>query len=199
MDVDSLFLRSLLLGSWFPSRQMSKKSRFTQGVRRSSKDPRSSLQTAERFQIFCFVSLLFRAAPKAYGSFQARGPIGATTAGLYHSHSNDGSTPHLQPTPQLMATRGQGLNPNPHGSQSGLSAEPRRELCCFGSLLTKILALTLPTARQHTRTPGRAAGKTVKLLLSSRFTLRGWKLPIGKSHSFLSFRGQCASPLLNQF
>ena len=105
MDVDSLFLRSLLLGSWFPSRQMSKKSRFTQGVRRSSKDPRSSLQTAERFQIFCFVSLLFRAAPKAYGNSQPRGQIKAAAAGLRHSHSNEGPEPCLQPAlQQLMAT-----------------------------------------------------------------------------------------------
>ena len=29
-------------------------------------------------------------------------PIGATAAGLHHSHSNMGSEPHLQPTPQLM-------------------------------------------------------------------------------------------------
>ena len=66
--------------------------------------------------------LLFRAIPKAYGSSQARGPIGATTAGLHHSHSNMGSKPHLQPTPQLTAMldpwlteRDQGLNLHPHG------------------------------------------------------------------------------------
>jgi len=35
--------------------------------------------------------------------FQARGPIGATAAGLHHSHNSSGSKPHLQPTPQLMA------------------------------------------------------------------------------------------------
>ena len=35
---------------------------------------------------FFFFFLLFRAAPKAYGSFQARGQIGAAAAGLYHSH-----------------------------------------------------------------------------------------------------------------
>ena len=49
----------------------------------------------------CFV---FRAAPGAYGGSQARGPIGATAAGLHRSHSNPGSEPHLQPTPQLKAT-----------------------------------------------------------------------------------------------
>ena len=47
--------------------------------------------------------LLFRAAPAAHGSSQARDRIGAAAAGLHHSHSNVGSEPHLQPTPQLMA------------------------------------------------------------------------------------------------
>ena len=68
-----------------------------------------------------FVSL-FRAAPVAYGSSQARGPIVTTAAGLHHSHSNTGSEPLLGPTPKLMATpdpqrtdQCQGLNPYPHG------------------------------------------------------------------------------------
>ena len=39
---------------------------------------------------------LFRAAPVAYGSSQARSWIGAAAAGLHHSHSNMGSEPHLQ-------------------------------------------------------------------------------------------------------
>ena len=46
----------------------------------------------------------FRAEPTAYGGFQARDQIEATAAGLHHSHSNTGSEPCLQPTPQLMAT-----------------------------------------------------------------------------------------------
>ena len=54
--------------------------------------------------LFVFV-LLSRAAPEAYGGSQARGRIGAVAAGLHHSHSNAGSKPHLQPTPQLTATR----------------------------------------------------------------------------------------------
>ena len=45
-----------------------------------------------------------RAAPKAYGSSQARGLIGAIAAGLHQSHSNVRSEPHLQPPPQLTAT-----------------------------------------------------------------------------------------------
>ena len=37
--------------------------------------------------------------PVAYGSFQARGQIRATAAGLHHSHSNMGSKLCLCPTP----------------------------------------------------------------------------------------------------
>ena len=35
--------------------------------------------------LFCFVFLLFRAAPVAYGGAQASGPIGAIATGLHHS------------------------------------------------------------------------------------------------------------------
>ena len=49
---------------------------------------------------------LFRAAPTAYGSSQAKGPIRAVAAGLHHSHSHTGPELHLQPTPWLMATPG---------------------------------------------------------------------------------------------
>ena len=44
---------------------------------------------------FGFFFLLLRATPMAYGGSQARGPIGATAAGLRHSYSNTGSEPHL--------------------------------------------------------------------------------------------------------
>ena len=44
------------------------------------------------------------AAPAAYGGSQARGRIGAVATGLRQSHSNAGSEPRLQPTPQLTAT-----------------------------------------------------------------------------------------------
>ena len=37
---------------------------------------------------FCPLVFFFRAAPVVYGGSQARGQIGATTAGLNHSHSN---------------------------------------------------------------------------------------------------------------
>ena len=53
--------------------------------------------------IYLFI-LLFSAAPMAYGDSQARGGIGATAAGLRHSHSNARCDPRLQPTPQLKAT-----------------------------------------------------------------------------------------------
>ena len=53
---------------------------------------------------FFFFFLSFRAVPEAYGAFRVRGLIGATAAGLRHSHSSAGSERSLQPTPQLMAT-----------------------------------------------------------------------------------------------
>ena len=65
------------------------------------------------------------AVPAGYRSSQAKGQICAAAAGLHHSHSNSGSEPRLQPTPQLVATldtqpaeQGQGLNPYPHGYQT---------------------------------------------------------------------------------
>ena len=69
------------------------------------------------FGLFAFS----RATHSAYGVSQARGQIGAVAAGLCQSHSNAGSEPCLQPTPQLTATldqpteQGQGLNLQPHG------------------------------------------------------------------------------------
>jgi len=53
---------------------------------------------------FFLLLLFFRASPKAYGGSYARGQIRSVDAGLHHSHSNTGSEPYLQPTPQLMAT-----------------------------------------------------------------------------------------------
>ena len=52
-----------------------------------------------KINVFCFLG----AAPAARGSSQARGLMGATAAGLGHSHSNARSEPRLRPTPQLMA------------------------------------------------------------------------------------------------
>ena len=69
---------------------------------------------------FCLFAVSW-ATPVAHGVSQARGPIGAVAAGLRQSHSNIGSEPRLQS--QLTARpdlypieRGQGLNPQPHGS-----------------------------------------------------------------------------------
>ena len=74
-------------------------------------------------ETFFFFFLLFRAIPTAYGNSQARGQIGAAPASLHHSHSNAGSKPRLQTTPQLTATPnpsptegGQRSNSQPHGS-----------------------------------------------------------------------------------
>ena len=59
----------------------------------------------------------------AHRGTQARGRMGTTAADLGHSHSNAGSQLRLRPTPQLTAMpdpqsteRGQGSNPQPHGS-----------------------------------------------------------------------------------
>ena len=72
--------------------------------------------------IFLFCFLLFRATPMAYGISQARVQIEAVVTGQHPSHSNVGSEPHLQPTPQVVASvdprpteGGQGSNPHPHG------------------------------------------------------------------------------------
>ena len=55
--------------------------------------------------LFFFSFCLFRATPEAYGGSQAKGRIGAAAASLHHGHSNAGSKPCLQPTPQLTATQ----------------------------------------------------------------------------------------------
>ena len=52
--------------------------------------------------IICLFAISW-AAPMAYGGSQARGRIGAVAIGLHQSHSNEGSEPRLQPTPQLTA------------------------------------------------------------------------------------------------
>ena len=71
---------------------------------------------------FLILFYLFRPSPAAYGGSQARGQIIAVTAGLCHHHNNARSKPHLQPTPQLVATldlqptkQGQESNLHPHG------------------------------------------------------------------------------------
>ena len=61
--------------------------------------------------LFICLFAISRATPVAYGGPQARGLVRAVVAVLHHSHSNEGSKPHLQPTPQLVATPDQILNP----------------------------------------------------------------------------------------
>ena len=53
-----------------------------------------------------FLIAFSRAAPSPYGGSQARGLIGAVASDLRQGHSNAGSEPCLQPTPQLTATPG---------------------------------------------------------------------------------------------
>ena len=62
---------------------------------------------SNRLMAFIFIYLFighFRATLVTYGDSQAKGQIGAVATGLRHSHSNSGSGPCLQPTPQLTAT-----------------------------------------------------------------------------------------------
>ena len=61
----------------------------------------SSLSFSFSSSSFFFFFLLFRATPSVYGGSQARGLMRAVATGLHHSHSNEGSELHLQPTPQL--------------------------------------------------------------------------------------------------
>ena len=62
------------------------------------------VQISGNTQKISFSFFLFTATPMAYGSSQARCQTGAAAAGLFYSHSNAESEPHLQSTPQLMAT-----------------------------------------------------------------------------------------------
>ena len=68
------------------------------------------LSLASKERAFCVLSffLFFLSflgpRPWQYRGSQARGPIRAVANGLRQSHSNAGSKPCLQPTPQLRAT-----------------------------------------------------------------------------------------------
>ena len=66
---------------------------------------RESSSNTNSYNLFFVVIFFFRATPTAYGSSQARGWIRAVAANLHHSHSNTRSEPHLQSTPQLVATQ----------------------------------------------------------------------------------------------
>ena len=65
--------------------------------RRTEVDAKDGKNTFYFIWFFFFVCVfcLFRAAPMAYGSSQARGQSGAIAAGLCHNCSNAGSEPRL--------------------------------------------------------------------------------------------------------
>ena len=72
---------------------------------------------------FYFLSFFFFLPFLGSHPWHIMGLIRAVAAGLRQRHSNAGSEPHLQPTPQLMAMpdpqpteRSQGSNQQPHGS-----------------------------------------------------------------------------------
>jgi len=79
---------------------------LTQKLLAVSKVTEPVLRVQLLFFFFFFFGLFAfsRAAPAAYGGSQARGPIGAVATGLRQTHSNEGSQPRLEPTPQLTAT-----------------------------------------------------------------------------------------------
>ena len=68
----------------------------------------SCYQVIYLFIIIIIIFLVFLpfpgSLPEAYGGSQARGQIGAVVSSLHQRHSNVGSKPSLQPTPQLTAT-----------------------------------------------------------------------------------------------
>ena len=57
-----------------------------------------------QFVLFIYFFFLFRAEPEACGYSQARGQVGATSAGLHQSHAK--SEPCLRPTSQHTAAWG---------------------------------------------------------------------------------------------
>ena len=96
-----------------------------------------SFFTSFLFCLFFFFFLLFRAAPTAYGSSQARSWIRAVAAGLYHSHSNRG----IQAASAAHATaHGNTGSPTPPSKARErtyililiVSAEPWQELPTYG-------------------------------------------------------------------
>ena len=82
---------------------------FSQGPTQFFSSTLNPPQYQTTIAIFFFFFCLFAfssAAPAAYGGSQARvgGLTGAVASGLRQSHSNAGSEPSVQPTPQLTAT-----------------------------------------------------------------------------------------------
>ena len=63
------------------------------------------IHTGIKLGPYFFLFFFLGPHPAAYGGSQARGPVGATAAGLHHSHSNVRSELRLWPAPQLRKHR----------------------------------------------------------------------------------------------
>ena len=97
-----------------------------------------------------FFFSFFRAPPMAYGGSQARGLTGATAADLRHNHSNARSEPHLQPTPQLMATLVLSPLSEARGGTHNLMVPSRICFCCTTTgIPTNELINETPTSSQQ--------------------------------------------------
>ena len=62
-----------------------------------------SLAHCPTWELLSTQNFFFKGCNCSLWKFLARGWIRAIAAGLYHSHSNNGSEPYLQPTPELTA------------------------------------------------------------------------------------------------
>ena len=83
--VSRLFPLVTMQPFWTPTRKQQQQKEYTLS------STRSFHLDVDFVCLFC----LFRALPMAYGGFHAKGRIGATAAGLCHSHSNARSEPRL--------------------------------------------------------------------------------------------------------
>ena len=96
--------------------------------------PSSTFLNFHQGGLFCLFFL--RATPTAYGSYQGRSQIGATAAGLPHSHNNVGSVPSLWSTPQFTwqcrilnpLNKARDWTPVHMDTVWFVTTEPRREL-----------------------------------------------------------------------
>ena len=94
------------------------------------------------FFCYCFwwvcvsvcVCLFFRAAPMVYGGSQARGQIGAATAGLCHSHSNT----EIRAASATYTTAQGNAGSLTHWARAGIEptscSMPQQELSCISYL-----------------------------------------------------------------
>ena len=90
--------------------------------------PRSDRARGQAFIYEVFFFCLFAiswAAATAHGGSQAKGLIGAVVASLRQSHSNSGSEPRLQSTPQFTATPDRPPTEQDQGSNRNLMVPSR--------------------------------------------------------------------------